>query len=155
MYQRPVRRSDRALDASDAVALLSTATYGILSTVGGDGLPYAVPLSYIFHDRVIYLHCATEGRKLDNIRSNPAVSFCVVGHTKTLPSKFATEYESAIASGTASLVSGEEKRTALIGILEKYSPDFMESGLKYLAGKIDAVTVVRIDVEHISGKARR
>ena len=153
--QRPVRRSDRVVVVSDAVALLSTATYGVLSTVGNDGLPYAIPLSYIFRDRVIYLHCATEGRKLDNIKSNPAVSFCVVGHTKTLPDKFATEYESAIASGTASLISGDEKREALIGILEKYSPDFIESGLKYLAGKIDVVTVVRIDIDHISGKARR
>ena len=152
---RPARRSDRVVDVSDAVALLSIATYGVLSTVGSDGLPYAIPLSYIFRDRVIYLHCATEGRKLENIKSNPAVSFCVVGHTKTLPNEFATEYESAIASGTASLVSGDEKRDALIAILEKYSPDFMESGLKYLAGKIDAVTVVRIDIDNISGKARR
>ena len=153
--QKPVRRSDREIDASDAVALLSTGTYGVLSTVGSDGLPYAVPLSYVFRDHVIYLHCATEGRKLDNIKSNPAVSFCVVGHTRTLPGKFSTEYESAIATGTAKLVSGEEKKEALIGILEKYSPGFMNEGLKYLAGKIDKVSLIRIDVDHISGKARR
>ena len=153
--QRPVRRSDRAIDVADAIELLKSVSYGVLSTVGGDGLPYAIPLSYIFRDRVIYFHCAHEGRKLENIESNPAVSFCVVGHTKTLPEMFATEYESAIATGVARLVSGDEKRDALIGILEKYSPDFMTSGLKYLAGKIDAVTVVRIDIDHISGKARR
>ena len=153
--QRPVRRSDRAIDVSDAIELLSTATYGVLSTVGSDGLPYAIPLSYVLRDRVIYLHCAPEGRKLDNIKSNSAVSFCVVGHTKTLPSQFATEYKSAIASGKAKLISGDEKREALIGILEKYSPDFMKEGLKYLAGKIDKVSVIRIDIDHISGKARR
>lgn len=153
--QRPVRRSDRAIDVSDAIALLSAATYGVLSTVGSDGLPYAIPLSYILRDWVIYLHCAPEGRKLDNIKSNSAVSFCVVGHTKTLPGQFATEYESAIASGKAKLISGDEKREALIGILEKYSPDFMKEGLKYLAGKIDKVSVIRIDIDHISGKARR
>ena len=44
---------------------------------------------------------------------------------------------------------------ALVWILEKYSPDHMASGLKYLAGKLDQVTVVRIDVDYLSGKARR
>lgn len=152
---RPTRRFDRASSLDDAQTLLKAASYGVLSTVGGDGAPYAIPLSYTFDRRVIYLHCANEGRKLDNIRANPAVSFCVVGHTRTLPDKFATEYESAIAAGRASFVDGDEKRAALVGLLEKYSPDFMASGQKYIDGLFDRVTVVRIDVEQISGKARR
>lgn len=153
--QRAMRRADRAMDLENAAALLSQGTYGVLSTVGGDGKPYAVPLSYIFRNGAIYFHCATEGRKLDNLAANSAVSFCVIGQTKTLPREFATEYESAIASGNASPVFGEEKREALVGILEKYSADFMESGLKYLAGQLERVSVIRIDVDHVSGKARR
>lgn len=153
--QRPVRRADRSIDSDDAASLLSHGTYGVLSTVAGDGTPYAVPLSYIFRNGAIYFHCATEGRKLDNLAANSAVSFCVVGHTRTLPREFATEYESAIASGNASPVFGEEKREALVGILEKYSPDFMASRLKYLAAKLEQVTVIRIDVDYLSGKARR
>lgn len=81
--QRPMRRADRAMDLEDAAALLSQGTYGVLSTVGGDGKPYAVPLSYIFRNGAIYFHCATEGRKLDNLAANSAVSFCVIGQTKT------------------------------------------------------------------------
>lgn len=155
MAQTQIRRSDREINHDDAMALLSSAAYGVLSTVGNDGLPYAIPLSYVIHDWVIYLHCATEGRKLDNIRSNPAVSFCVVGHTKVLPGEFATEYESVIASGTAEQVSGDEKRNALIAILEKYSPDFIKEGLKYISASIDKVAVIRINIDHISGKAKR
>ena len=155
MTQRPVRRTDRAISTSDAVDLLASANYGVLSTVGEDGCPYAIPLSFVFQDRVIYLHCAKEGRKLDNLRGNPAVSFCVVGHAKVLPGEFATEYESAIASGTASLISGDEKEQALIQFLEKYSPDFMKQGLKFIAGSINKVEIIRIDVNEISGKAKR
>ena len=155
MTQKPIRRADRAISQSDAIDLLSSANYGVLSTVGEDGLPYAIPLSFVFRDQVIYLHCAKEGRKLDNLRSNPAVSFCVVGHTKVLPGEFATEYESAIASGTASLISGDEKQEALIKFLEKYSPDFMKQGLKFITGSINKVEIIRIDVNEISGKAKR
>lgn len=153
--QKPIRRTDRAIDSEESASLLSRETYGILSTVGSDGKPYAVPLSYIYRNGAIYIHCAREGRKLDNIAANSAVSFCVVGQTRTLPRQFSTEYESTIVSGNASPVHGDEKREALVGILEKYSPDFMESGLKYLAGKLEQVAVIRIDIDHISGKARR
>lgn len=152
---RPVRRKDREIGADEASALLARCNHGILATVDSDGQPYAIPLSYVFHDRCIYFHCAAEGQKLDNIRANPAVSFCVVGTTKTLPNEFATEYESAVAFGTAIEIVDDEKRNALVKILEKYSPDFMASGSKYIAGKFDQTTVIRIDVEHISGKARR
>jgi len=152
---KPVRRQDRTIDRDEAIRLLSECEHGILATVAADGQPYAVPLSYVFHDQCIYFHCATEGHKLDNIRVNPAVSFCVVGKTRTLPGEFATEYESAVAFGTASEIKDEEKRAALVKLLEKYSPNFMASGQKYITGKLDQTRVIRIAVEHISGKARR
>lgn len=152
---RPVRRQDRTIERDEAIRLLSECEHGVLATVGTDGQPYAVPLSYVFDGASIYFHCATEGHKLDNIRANPAVSFCVVGATKTLSREFATEYESVVAFGTAGELEGEEKRAALVKLLEKYSPEFMDSGHKYITGKFDATRVVRIAVEHISGKARR
>ena len=152
---RPVRRQDRTIARDEAIRLLAECEHGILATVGKDGQPYAVPLSYVYQDDCIYFHCAAEGHKLDNIRANPAVSFCVVGKTQTLPREFATEYESAVAFGTASEVEGEEKRAALIKLLEKYSAEFLASGNKYIDGKFDQTHVVRIDVVHDSGKARR
>ena len=79
----------------------------------------------------------------------------MVGHTKVLPGEFATEYESAIASGTASLIFGDEKQQALIQFLEKSSPDFMKQGLKFITGSISKVEIIRIDVNEISGKAKR
>ena len=152
---RPVRRQDRTIAHDEAIRLLSECEHGILATVGKDGQPYAVPLSYVYQDECIYFHCAAEGHKLDNIRANPAVSFCVVGKTQTLPREFATEYESAVAFGTASEVEGEEKRAALVKLLEKYSAEFLASGNKYIDGKLGQTRVVRIDVVHVSGKSRR
>ena len=152
---RPVRRQDREIDRDEAIRLLAECEHGILATVGTDGQPYAVPLSYVFHDQCIYFHCATDGHKLDNIRANPAVSFCVVGKTRTLPGEFATEYESAVAFGTASEIENDEKREALVKLLEKYSPDFMTQGKKDIAGKTTQTKVIKIDIAHLSGKARR
>lgn len=153
--RRPVRRQDREIGGEEARKLLESCSYGVLATTCNDGQPYAIPLSYVFNDNCIYFHCAREGQKLDNIRANPAVSFCVVGQTKTLPNKFATEYESAVAFGIAEEIHDSEKRAVLFKILEKYSPEFLAEGARYLAGKFDQTAVVKIAVNHLTGKARR
>jgi nitroimidazol reductase NimA-like FMN-containing flavoprotein (pyridoxamine 5'-phosphate oxidase superfamily) len=154
MY-RPVRRKDREIGIDEATKLMASSTYGVLATVSKDSQPYTTPLSYVFDGDCIYFHCAAEGQKIDNIKSNPTVSFCVVGQTKTLPNKFATEYESAIAFGIAKEIFDSEKEEALLKILEKYSPEFIAEGRKYIAGKIDETTVVKIDIKHLTGKARK
>ncbi|SFN78322.1 hypothetical protein SAMN05660284_02248 [Formivibrio citricus] len=152
---KPVRRQDRETGAEEAESLLAGCLYGVLATTSADGQPYAVPLSYVFHAGNIYFHCAPEGQKLDNIQANPAVSFCVVGHVKTLPGKFSTEYESAVVFGAAEEIHGDEKQEALLKILEKYSPDHIPQGQKYIAGMFERTAVVRIAIRHLTGKARR
>lgn len=152
---RTVRRKDREIETREAIELLSNCEYGVLSTVGDDGQPYGVPLSYAYKNKCIYFHCALNGHKIDNIEHNARVSFCVVGKTRVLPEKFATEYESAVAFGIASEVTGGERNGALVLLLEKYSPECIEEGKKYIDQKEYATRVFKIELNHVSGKARR
>jgi nitroimidazol reductase NimA-like FMN-containing flavoprotein (pyridoxamine 5'-phosphate oxidase superfamily) len=152
---RNVRRKDRELDPESTTRLLTEGEYGFLATVGGDGQAYGVPLNYVFKNNFLYFHCAPEGHKLDNVRSNNKVSFCVVGKAKVLPDKFSTEYESVIAFGTAGEVQGEEKSQALLDLVEKYSPDFLEEGKAVIAKYFDKTSIIKMDIQHITGKARR
>ena len=150
-----IRRKDRETDADEATRLLTEGEYGVLSTVGKSGMPYGVPMSYTYRDGCVYFHCAMKGHKLANLDDNPRVSFCVVGRTKILPDKFATEYESVIISGVASEVEGAERLDALVSLLEKYSPDFIEEGKRYIEQKDSVTKVIRIEIDSLSGKARR
>ena len=152
---RNIRRKDRALETQDATKLLSNGEYGILSTVGENNQPYGVPLSYVYENNSIYFHCALDGHKIENIVNNPKVSFCVIGNTKILPEKFATEYESAVAFGVASEIQGAERNKALLLLLEKYSPEFIEEGHKYIEKLNKATKVIKLAIDHISGKARK
>ncbi len=150
-----VRRKDREIGTHEATELLSSCEYGVLSTVDKDGQPYGVALSYIYKNNCIYFHCALNGHKIENIENNNKVSFCVVGKTKVLPEKFSTEYESAVVFGAASEVQGPERNSALLWLLEKYSSGFVEEGEKYI-DKLSKVTkVLKVEIEHISAKARR
>jgi nitroimidazol reductase NimA-like FMN-containing flavoprotein (pyridoxamine 5'-phosphate oxidase superfamily) len=127
----------------------------VLSTISADGAPYGVPVNYCVMGDGIYFHCAMEGHKLENIDAESRVSFCVVGATQILPEKFSTLYESIIVAGRATEVFDTEKQRGLEGLVAKYSAGFSEAGARYIASDSHKTRVFRIDIDAISGKARR
>lgn len=149
---RKIRRKDREITTDDAVNLLKECEYGFLSTIGNDGQPYGVPLNYVYKDNCIYFHSALQGHKIENIEQNSKVSFCAVGDTNVLPSKFGTEYESVVAFGAASEAKGTERYNALLWLLEKYSADFIEEGKAYIEQKDKVTKVIKIEISDITGK---
>lgn len=152
---REVRRKDRKLEDKDIVEILNNNNYGVLSSVSEDGYPYGVPLSYIYFNDSIYFHGSTKGHKFDNITNNDKVSFCVVGKTQVLPDEFSTKFESVIIFGRAIEIFDDEKNMALLEIINKYSPDYIEQGKEYISKASKATRVAKINVEHITGKAKK
>lgn len=82
-------------------------------------------------------------------------SFCVIDKTEPIPDKFSYRYESIIAFGQAEEVYDKEKENALIAFVRKYSSEFMEKGMEYIKKDGIKTTVMKINIEHITGKARR
>lgn len=152
---REIWKKDREIVRNEAIEILINGTYGILSTIGQNGYPYGVPVNYVYLNNAVYFHCAMAGHKLDNIINNAKVSFCVVGQTAILAEKFSTKYESAIIFGRAMEVFDEEKSAALHEMLDKYSPDHKEKGKDHIQNACGITKVIKICIEHISGKARR
>jgi len=152
---KEMRRKDRAITEEEALALLNKAEYGVLSTVNENGEPYGVPLNFCVIDHCIYFHCAVEGQKIDNIKQNESVSFCVVGNTEILPDKFGTKYESVIVSGEVEEVFDKNKQLALEGLLHKYSIEFIDKGIKYIEGLKEKTRVFKITINKLTGKARK
>lgn len=153
MMFREMRRADKLKTDEEAVAIMNECTNGVLSVIGDDGYPYGVPVSHVYDDGKIYFHCALTGHKLDAIKKEPKVSFCVVGADNIDAAKFTTMYKSVVCFGKAKIVESEEdKKKVLEIILKKYSADFMESGMKYIKAAWNDCCIVEIDVEHMTGK---
>jgi nitroimidazol reductase NimA-like FMN-containing flavoprotein (pyridoxamine 5'-phosphate oxidase superfamily) len=152
---KTMRRQDRSISLEESLRILQAGEYGILSLTCESGNPYGIPLDYALSDQYLVFHCATAGRKLDCLQNEKLVSFCVVGKTEVLPSKFATRYESVILSGKVNELQADEKKSALVLLLEKYSSDHIEQGMKYINNQFNNTKVFRINIETISGKARR
>jgi hypothetical protein len=151
---RAMRRKKQALSNSETLEILQTCTSGVLAVSGDDGYPYAVPVSYVYHAGKIFFHCAHEGHKIDSIRRNDRVSFCVIAQDQVIPEKFATAYRSAIVFGRARILQDDaERRFALERLVEKFSPDFATEGQKEIDRLWDQTCVVEIHIEHMTGKA--
>jgi len=148
-----IRRKERTMSSQQAKEVLESGSYGILSMCGQNNYGYGVPLNYVVEENHIYFHCATEGEKLRSLKVNNKVSFCVVQNAEVIAEKFTTNYKSSITFGKATIVSSEEEiRHAMLLILKKYTPEHIETGEKYINQAIKRIQVVRIDIEHISGK---
>ncbi|RHR40890.1 MULTISPECIES: pyridoxamine 5'-phosphate oxidase family protein [Parabacteroides] len=152
-----IRRKDRILENELAYRLLESGEYGFLAMEGVNGYGYGIPISYVLNDdKCIYFHCAPEGYKLECLKQNPKVSFSVVGETRVIPGQFTTAYESAIAFGTIHMdLPVEERMLALRLLAKKYCSGFEVVGEKYIAGSFKRTNVLRLDIEHISGKCKR
>ena len=157
MFQE-MRKKDRECSRRETEDILAKGMYGVLSLNGGNDYAYGVPFSYVYLKNSIYLHCALEGKKLTHIRGDNRVSFCVVTGAEPLPDKFSMKYQSAMVFGKIYEVDDdEEKLQGLIALVEKYytDPDHIEKGKLKAAESLHKTLVIRIDVDHITGKVRK
>jgi uncharacterized protein len=150
---RDMRRQKQLLSKEATEEILDRGLSGVLAVSGDDGYPYAVPLSYVYHDNKIYFHSANTGHKLDGIQRNPKVSFCVIDKDQIVPEKRTTYFRSAIVFGQAGVVTDDAtKHHALELLVQKYSADYQADGAAEISQQWKAVTVVEILVEHMTGK---
>lgn len=153
---RGMTRVDRKLSQEQAIELLQKGTWGVLSSVCDDGLPYGVPLSYVTDGAyTVYFHGAKEGQKLDNLAYNSRVCLTVVPTAEIHVSKLTMHYESVMAFGTAQVVTDEQERKKALGLLiDQLAPGFDEAArAPYIAQYAKDATIIRMDVEYMSGKA--
>lgn len=153
---REMRRKRQQVTQEAAEEMLLRGSSGILAVSGDDGYPYAVPVNYVYESGRIYFHCALQGHKLDGIAANEKVSFCVVAQDEVVAEEFTDYYRSVIAFGRAAVVEESgEKEHAMDLLVRKYAPAYEEEGAQYIAREWNALHVVRIQVEHLTGKVCR
>jgi len=156
IVKHPMRRQDRALSEAEAREILARAEYGVLASVGEDGWPYAVPVNHVLSGDSLYIHCAVEGHKLQNLAHNERVSYCVVGCAEVLQGQLSTRYESAIAFGRVSLLQDPaEKRTALEELVRRLAPVRTHDAGPIIENQLEHTVILRLRLERLTGKARR
>ena len=118
-----------------------------------EGTPYIVPVCFGYQDNNLYFHSAGEGRKLKILERNNLVCFEMDIDTRLVvnskPCDWSMRFLSVIGTGRAHQVEDPaEKIEALNRIMSHYSgpPGDYDQDL------IDKTTVIRIEIESMTGK---
>ena len=151
---REMRRKKQALSDFECIEILENSTSGVLALLGDEDYAYAVPLSYVYDDGIIYFHCAKEGHKIDAIKKHDKVSFCVVAQDDVKKEKYTTYFKSVIAFGRISIMTDEKEIFSAIHTLaKKYFPEDTEAGRQAAVNKEYAgLCMLKLKIEHLSGK---
>ncbi len=148
-----MRRKRQQLSDEESIEILQTATSGTLALLGDGDYPYAVPISYVFSEGKLYFHSALSGHKVDAIRGRDRASFCVVAQDDVKPALYTTFFRSVIAFGRIHIVDDEAEKLAAARLLgNRYNPHQDEALQKELENGLARMLVIRLDIEHLTGK---
>jgi nitroimidazol reductase NimA-like FMN-containing flavoprotein (pyridoxamine 5'-phosphate oxidase superfamily) len=150
-----MRRKDKELtDIRQAEDILNMGRLCHIAMANGDE-PYLVTVNYGYKSGCIYFHSAPEGRKIEMIRNNPNVCFMIYSDDLLVPGEnpckdWSMKYRSVIGYGKATILKNHVEKTEGLNILmEHYSK---KGPFKFGAKNLEETTVVKIDIENISGK---
>lgn len=149
---RDMRRYRQQLSAEQCREILAAAPRGVLAVNGDGGYPYTVPLDFVQDEGKLYFHCAAEGHKLDAVRRDGRVSFCVLDKGERPQGEWAYYFNSVVVFGRIAVVTDEALRLDKLRKLGlKYYPDAatVEQEIKKNAAR---AVVLELTVEHMTGK---
>ena len=147
-----MRRKKQALDEKACKEILERGTAGVFALCGED-YPYAYPMSYIYQDGKIYFHSARDGHKIDCLKKNSKVSFCVIDKDEIVPEEFTTYYRSVIIFGRARFIQEEDEIWRTIRLLsDRFSPNQDLRRDEEVKKDFNQLQMVEVTIDHMSGK---
>ncbi|MBQ7839137.1 MAG: pyridoxamine 5'-phosphate oxidase family protein [Lachnospiraceae bacterium] len=151
---RKMRRFKQEVSQEECRQLLVTEKRGVLSVIGDDGYPYAVPMNFYFDESEgkLYFHCAKEGHKIDAIKKCDKVCFTIWNSGYKVEGDWAWYVTSVIVMGRVEFVTDEKIREEKLRRLAlKYFPseDEVEETMESAAARVQ---MIALNIDHMTGK---
>ena len=149
---RKMRRLGQELSKDECIDILTNEPRGILALLGDGDYPYALPMSHVYVDGKIYFHGAQKGHKIDAIKKNPKVSYCVIDKGVKAEDSWWYTFRSVIVFGKIRILADrDEKIDKLTHLGDKFFPSHEET-VDEINRLLDRTEVFEITIEHMSGK---
>ena len=153
---RTMRRFKQQISEEECIRILQEEKRGILSMHGEDGYPYGIPMNHWYNpeDGKLYFHCAKTGHKLDAIRKNDKVSYCVYDQGFRKDGDWALNIRSVVVFCRARIVDDAEddlRRRIAVGLCRKFTDDeaFLQ---KELVNAMPRAAFLELTPDHMTGK---
>ncbi len=151
-----MRRKDREItDRTEIEKILESAFVCHLGLTDGV-MPYVVPMNFAYKEGYLYLHGASQGRRLDMISKNDNVCFQVeitpgsVIENGDQPCDWGTKFRSVIGFGKAEILKTNAEKIEGLNI---FMGRFSGNKFSFPEGEIVATTVIRIKIDEMTGKS--
>lgn len=152
-----MRRKDKEITAKNEIEdILANSMVGRLGTCA-NGVPYITPMNFTYDKEAskIYLHCANEGRKIENIRANQNVCFEVEEVTNVLVKQptcaSSVVYRSVILFGNITILTDPHaKNEALQKLADKYAPQNPKA--PFTDAMLNKTNVLEIEIKEMTAK---
>ncbi|MDY2986002.1 MAG: pyridoxamine 5'-phosphate oxidase family protein [Peptoniphilus sp.] len=154
MEFRKMRRSAQQLSNEKCIEILKREPRGVLAVIGDEDYPYALPLDFVYEEEngKIYFHCAKVGYKLDALRNNNKVSFCVYDEGFRKEGDWALNIKSIIIFGKIKFIEDQEETIERVRKLAlKYYPT-AEAVEEEIVKAGSRVQMLELTIEHMTGK---
>lgn len=151
--ERTMRRFKQLLSEEESLEILCSATSGVLSLCGEDGMPYGVPLSHVYEDGKLYFHSALNGHKVDLIRQNSNASFTVIAQDDIHPETYTTYFRSVITFGNIRIIDDDIEKKRILEVLgRRCNPNDDESLNEELIKGFKRCLALEFTIERMTGK---
>ena len=151
---RSLRRIKQQLELDECKELLKKTKRATLALSGDNDYPYSLPINYYYDENsnAIYFHSAKEGHKIDSIKRNNKISLSIIGDEYKDDEGYFYYVKSVIVFGRANIVDDVEEKYNYLKIFGmKYFPS-EEYTIDELKRSMDRALLIKINIEHISGK---
>lgn len=148
-----MRRSEKEInDIKEIEEVIQEAICCHIGLVDGDE-PYVVAVNFGYKDKALYFHGASEGRKINLIKKNNKICFELetdVEMTRAEEScQWGMQYRSVIGMGRAHILEGDKARANALRVIASH---YIQGEFTFLKDSLDKTTVIRIDIENMTGK---
>lgn len=150
---RKMRRFNQQLSAEECYELLRQEDRGILAIHGENGYPYAFPMNFCFDEKkkCLYLHSAKTGHKIDALRKDNKVCFCLHDPGYTHGGRWQKHFRSLVVFGHIEFVDDPEKSIECAKLYDlKFEPP--EEMAKHIEQEGKLVQMMILVIDHMTGK---
>ncbi len=151
---REMRRRGQALSREQCEQLLEEQSRGVLSVAGDGGYPYGMPLNHYYDsgEGKLYFHGAAFGHKIEAVKRDPRVSYCVFERGTKDEGDWAYRVRSVIIFGRVFFVKDKERAMEICRKLCAGFPCPEGYAEREISKDGDRTLVFGIDIEDMKGK---
>lgn len=122
--------------------------------INTDNAPYMIPMNFGYADNSLYLHTGLHGKKLELIRKDNRVGFCLTGDVHLVTGELACNWtvqgQSVTGHGVVFIINDQREKIKALDIIMSH---YTTGPYQYNPKSVDAALLIRIAIKEISGKS--